>query len=369
MSKKRREDSVRHAEAGRRVPPLLFTSLALLGVAITLLILSASFTPQPATPGESVLPQPSPPWSLFPTRVPTPTETPIPTTTPEANSSLRTMQRALLRNAFEMAETAWEEAVRVTPEDSLHRGRVMREGARLALLRGDIDTAEARAWDAVRVSANEAATWALAGVILARQGETEVAESALGIAETLDPGLAPDVFADRWRAARQSNDGDALTALAQTYSSREPENPLGFYYRAAAMLATGESADALRHLLIQLRADPESPAILWYALGEAYLAQRGFNEAMIVFDVAEARFTAGDHSLYLASDDPLRDLNINRGRALLGISDPDHCAQAESLLRQWNAPVDTIERARLCQTPTPTLTPWIPFQTATYPPQ
>ncbi|MBN2390706.1 MAG: hypothetical protein JXR84_08285 [Anaerolineae bacterium] len=362
MSKKRRADTA------RRVPPLLLTSLALLGVAIVLLILSATFKVQPVAPGVSVLPQPSPPWDLLPTRIPPPTETPTPTPTPEANIPLMTMQRALLHDAFEMAEVAWEEAVRVTPENSPHRGRVMREGARMALLRGDIDTAEARIWDAVRVSASEAATWALAGVILARQGETKVAELALGIAETLDPGLAPDVFADRWRAARQSNDGDALTALAQTYSSREPENPLGFYYRAAAMLATGESDTALQHLLIQLRAEPDSAAVLWYTLGEAYLAQRGFHEAIIVFEVAQARFTTGDQSLYLASDDPLRDMNINQGRALLGISDSDHCAQAESLLRQWDAPADTIERARLCQTPTPTLTPWIPFQTVTYPP-
>jgi tetratricopeptide (TPR) repeat protein len=348
---------------------LLLISLALLGVAIALLILSATFEVQPIAPRVSVLAQPSPPWDHLPTRIPTPTETPTPTTTPEADNPLEIMQFALLHDAFEVAEAAWEEADRVTPEDSPHRGRVMREGARLALLRGDIDVAEVRIWDAVRVSGQDAATWALAGVILARQGEPEVAETALRIAETLDPGLAPDVFADRWRAARQSNDGDALTALAQTYSSREPENPLGFYYRAAAMLATGESNAALPHLLIQLRAEPDSAAVLWYALGEAYLTQHAFHEAMIVFDVAEARFTAGDLSLHLASDDPLRDLNINRGRALLGISDPDHCAQAESLLRQWDAPTDIIDHARLCQTPTPTLTPWIPFQTVTYPPQ
>ncbi|MGC9393373.1 MAG: tetratricopeptide repeat protein [Anaerolineae bacterium] len=369
MTPKRRADAVRRTDAVRRKPLLLLVSLVLLGIAIALLILSATFEVQPVAPGISVLAQPSPPWDLLPTRVPTPTETPIPTTTPEANSSLRTMHLALLRNAFEVAETAWEEAVRVTPEDSPHRGRVMREGARLALLRGDLDTAEVRVWDAVRIASKDAETWALAGVILARQGETKVAELALRIAETLDPGLAPDVFADRWRAARQARDGDAMMALAQTYSSRKPENPLGFYYRAAAMLTTGESDAALRHLLIQLSADPDSPAVLWYTLGETYLVRRGFHEAMIVFDVAEARFTAGDHSLYLASDDPLRDLNLNRGRALLGISDPDHCAQAETVLRQWGAPADTIERARLCQTPTPTLTPWIPVQTATYPSQ
>jgi tetratricopeptide (TPR) repeat protein len=353
----------------KRRARLLPASLALLGVAITLLILSMTFKMPTTTPGESILLPPSPPWGRLPTRIPIPTETPTPTTTPEADNPLQIMQLALVHDAFEVAEVAWEEAVRVTPEDSPHRGRVMREGARLALLRGDIDTAEARVWDAVRVSAKDAETWALVGVILARQGEAKVAESALSIAETLDPGLAPDVFADRWRAARQAGDGNMMTALAQTYSSREPENPLGFYYRAAAMLAIKENDDALRHLLIQLRAEPNSAAVLWYTLGEAYLAQRAYNEAMIVFDVAEARFTAGDHSLYLASDDPLRDININRGRALLGISDPDHCAQAESLLRRWDAPDDIIARARICQTPTPTLTPWIPFQTVTYPPQ
>jgi tetratricopeptide (TPR) repeat protein len=216
MSKKRRGDAV------RRPPRLLLISLALLGAALTLLILSATFIGKPITPGESILPQPSPPWNLFPTRIPIPTETPTPTATPEAANALRTMQLALVRDAFDLAEAAWEEARRVTPEDSPHRGHVMREGARLALLRGEIDTAEARAWDAVRVSAKDAETWALAGVILARQGEPKVAEAALRMAAALDPGLAPAVFADRWRAARQAQDGDAMTALAQTYSSREP---------------------------------------------------------------------------------------------------------------------------------------------------
>ncbi len=358
----------RHAGALRRAPRLLFSSLALLGVAITLLLLSTTFKAPAPAPAISILAQPSPPWDFFPTRVPIPTETPIPTTTPEATGPLQIMKLALVRDAFEVAEVAWEEAKRVTPEDSPHRGRVLREGARLALLRGDIDTAETRVWDAVRVSAQEAETWALAGVILARQGEPKVAEAALRVAESLDPGLTPNVFADRWRAARQAGDGNMMTALAQTYGRRDPENPLGFYYRAAAMLASGESDAALHHLLIQLRAEPNSAAVLWYALGEAYLAEHAYNEALVGFAVAEERFKAGDQSLYLASDDPLRDLNVNRGRVLVSISDPEHCAQAESLLRRWNAPADIVARARFCQTPTPTLTPWIPKQISTYPP-
>jgi tetratricopeptide (TPR) repeat protein len=346
----------------------LIASLVLLGIAITLLILSASGDTRPATPGESILAQPSPPWERFPTRIPSPTETPVPTATPEADGPLKIMRLALVHDAFEVAEEAWEEAVQVTPEDSPHRGRVMRDGTRLALLRGDINAAETRVWDAVRASARDAETWALVGVIMARQGEPKVAEVALRMAETLNPGLTPDVFADRWRAARQARDGDMMTVLAQTYSSREPENPLGFYYRAAAMLASGQVEAGFHHLLIQLRAESDSAAVLWYTLGEVYLAQRAPNEALIAIAVAENRFKAGDLSLYLASDDPLRDLNINRGRALVGISDPEQCAQAESMLRRWDAPADIIDRARRCQTPTPTLTPWIPVQTTLYPP-
>ncbi|HOT90497.1 MAG TPA: hypothetical protein PLJ78_11850 [Anaerolineae bacterium] len=353
-----------------RTRRLWLASLLLLILAVGLWIISANFGEQPSAPS-TPLPQmqPSPPWERFPTRALTPTSTPIPTTMAETNQSLRVMRIALDYEAFETAEAAWEKARRITPEDSPLRGHVLREGARLALLRGDLDTAEARAWDAVREAADEAETWALLGVILARQGEPKVAEQALRVAESLDPGLAPDVFAERWRAARQSNDSNALMALAQTFSSREPENPLGFYYRATALLASGEIESAFRHLLIQLRADPNSAAALWYALGEAYLAQHAYNEAKIAFDVAAARFTTGDYSLYLASDDPPRDLDIKRALALTGLNDPTACAQAEPLLRRWNAPDDAIERARLCQTPTPTPTSWIPVQIGTATPQ
>ncbi len=351
----------------RRTLRLLIASLALLTIAVILLTLSTP--PLPTSPGESILAQPSPPWGIFPTRVvasPTTTLTPSATPTPAAIKPLRIMQIALFYEAPEVAEAAWEEARRITPADSPLWGHVLREGARLALLRDDLDTAEARAWDAIRGAAQDAETWALLGVIMARQGDPKVAEQALRIAESLDPGLAPNIFADRWRAARQTGDGDTLMALAQTYSSREPENPLGFYYRAAALLASGDTESAFRHLLIQLRAEPDSAAVLWYALGETYLAQHAYNEALIVFDVTRERFNAGDLSLYLASDDPPRDINLNRGRALVGISDPEQCAQAETLLERWEAPADIIERARLCQTPTPTLTPWIPPQTPLY---
>lgn len=352
----------------RRALRLLLASFVLLAIAIGLLIVFATFNARPAEPATPLSAQPSPPWDFFPTRVPAPTQTPTPTATPATDGPLRIMQIALLYDAPEVAEAAWEKARRVTPEDSPLRGHVLREGARLALLRGDLDTAEARAWDAIREASKEAETWALVGVILARQGEPKVAEQALRVAESLDPGLAPDVFADRWRAARQSGDSDTLMALAQTFSSREPENPLGFYYRAAALLASRDTESAFRHLLIQLRAEPDSAVVLWYALGEAYLAQRAYNEALIVFDVAEARFKAGDQSLYLASDDPLRDINVKRGLALIGLNDPKSCAQAEPLLRRGNASDDAINRARLCQTPTPTLTPWIPEQIQTVPP-
>ncbi len=341
---------------------LLWASLALFGIAIVLLVLPSFLEERPALPEEVAPLQPTPPWGTFPTRVPSPTATLAPTPTPAAYSPLGVMRAALQYDRPEVAEVAWEEARRVTPEDSPLRGHVMREGARLALLRGDLDTAEARAWDAVRVAAQEAETWALLGVILARQGESAVAEQAMRIAESLDPGLAPDVFADRWRAARQSRNGETMLMLAQTFSSREPENPLGFYYRAAALLASGEIEAAFRHILILLRSEPDSAAVFWYTLGETYLAKKAYQEALTVFAVAESRFAAGDQSLYLASDEPLYDLNVRRAEALLGLRSPQQCAKAESILLEWNAPAELIARARVCQTPTPTLTPWIPVQ-------
>ena len=75
------------------------------------------------------------------------------------------------------------------------------------------------------------------------------AEQALAVAETLDPALAPDLFTDRWLAARRAGHSDTMMALAQLYSSQNPESSLAFYYRGAALLAYGDAASTIDQLV------------------------------------------------------------------------------------------------------------------------
>ncbi len=343
-----------------RTPRLLSASVILLVVAIALMAVSQiKVVPPPAGPTESILVLPSPAWDSFPTRVPSPTPTSA------ADEPLHAAQGALLRGDPESAEGAWKTALALVTEDNPQRGFIIREGARIALARNDLDAAEARIWDAIRIQAQDAETWALLGTILARRGDTRVAEQALAVAETLDPALAPDLFTDRWLAARRTAAGDTMMTLAQLYSSQQPESPLAFYYRGAALLVSGDAESTIDQLVAVLNTQPEAPAVLWFTLGEAYLAQHAYTQTLTVLDVAGARFAMGDSSLYLASDDPARDLSLHRARAYLGLDTPARCAEAEPILQRWDAPAEAISQSVRCQTPTPTMTPWIPSQQVT----
>lgn len=344
-----------------RTSYLLVAGCILLVVAIGLLVISTTVADPTLPTPVAVLfsPRPSPTWDLLPTRIPSPTPT------PSAGEPLAVVQLALLRGEPENAQEAWDTALDYAPEGHPLRGAVLREGARLALALGDLETAEDRAWAAIRLTGQDASTWALLGTILARRGDAVLADQALGVAETLDPALASDLFVDRWRAARQAKDSDTMTALAQAYGSRYPEATLGFYYRSAALLAVGDADSVIAQLVAVLRDIPDAPAVVWYTLGEAYLASGAYLETLTVMDVAGSRFAMGDNSLSLATDDPIRDLNLHRAQAYLGINTPARCADATSLLQRWNAPAATIEQAILCQTPTPTMTPWMISQQVT----
>ena len=269
------------------------------------------------------------------------------------------VQHALLRGEPELRKRRGKQRWPTRRKASPLHGAVLREGARLALAQGDLNTAETRAWAAIRTNGQDAATWALLGTILARRSDAVLAEQALAVAETLDPALAPDLFIDRWRAARQAKNSDTMTALAQAYSSQYPEAALGFYYRAATLLAVGDAESVIDQLVTALHDFPDAPAVVWYTLGEAYLASGAYLEALTVMDVAGSRFAMGDNSLYQATDDPIRNLNLIRAQAYLGMNTPARCVDATALLKRWDAPTTTIERAILCQTPTPTMTPWM----------
>lgn len=338
---------------------LISLGLLLLGLLLTLTP-AILFPAAPAPPETPATVYPSPTWGRLPTRLPTLTPSPTPDLAP---GPIQTMRAALAARDYDAAQAAWNTAYQVAPHNPL----VIREGARLALARDQLLFAENRIWQALRADARDAQTWVLLGATFARQGEFREAEQAWGVAQSLDPALAPALFADRWYAARQAyNAGQgaaALGALAQTYSRIAPEDPLAIYYQAAALLAVGDAHSALPLLRSILSNDPDAPAVLWYTLGEAYLATHAYSETITTLEVAGARFAQGDASLYLASNDPIYDLNLRLAYAYLGRAEPTPCAHAEPLLRRLveRQPELTplIEQAIVCQTPTPTWTPWL----------
>ncbi len=347
------------ARAGTRIS----VGVLLFGVLLVWLSFSSRYTaPAPTIeiqPEPEPLPitlVPSPTWSHIPTRrvLPTPSSTPDPLIGP-----LQELQNALQSGDFEAAEEAWYKVYQIAPDSGL----ALREKARMALAQGEYLSAEAYAWEAIQLLPKDAETWALLGLILIRTHNPDAAEQALSIAQSLDPELAADLFLDRWCAARQAGNSTAMTRLAYAFSEKQPDVPLAFYFRAAAFIASKDVESASVQLLTLLTSDGNAPAVLWYTLGETYLAQHAYSETITVMEVAQARFGQGDSSLYLASDDPYYDLNLAVARALMGHDNPTSCASAEPILRRLSEQnpdlTPMVEKAILCQTPTVTLTPWL----------
>lgn len=288
-------------------------------------------------------------WLPLPTRAPTPT----PLSAPDY---LAQIAPALLAGRLETAREAWEEAHGRAPDDP----HVQREGARLALALGDLETAAERAQKAVEGAPQDARAWMLLGVAQQRLGDLESAQAAYQEALALDPATDVDLFAARWQIARRRRDAVALTQLAQEYLMRWPDEPLALYYRAEALMAGGYERDALDLLLLQM--EPDAPAAIWYTLGRAYLAYGAGEEALIALQTASNSYSRGDKSLLLASDDPQYDLHALLGRAHI---EAQQCQEAEALLLLLTTPypalIPLVEEARQCPTPTPTVTPWLPW--------
>ena len=133
---------------------------------------------------------------------------------------------------------------------------------------------------------------------------------------------------------------------------------------------TGAPADAITLLVGVLTDEPDAPALLWYTLGRAYLARGGYIEAATSLEAAAYRFARGDTSLELISARPVDDLNAHLGQAYLQTA---RCAEAEMIFHRLEADEPgfsrMVEAAVICQTPTPTLTPWIPLQIGTVTPR
>ncbi len=324
-------------------------SWGLLGLLAVLLLNSCRVAIEPP-------PTPPPPtWGPLPTRYPTPTPT------SPAGGLLDQMRLSLLRGESEAAAFAWEQARAVSPDNPT----VLREGARLALLNGELELAAERAWEAVTQQPDDSLAWVILSLILQAQGEPLLAQQTLAVAQSLDPQLQETLFNTRWQMARQAGDVATLELLARSYTLAHPGDPLALYYRAEALLALDQVETALELLLMRMQ-DGDAPAVLWYTLGRAYLRLGATEEAAISLEVAQDLVAQGDLSLTLASDAPASALSLALGEAYLAAR---RCAEAEPLLRQLTTPYPhlgpLVEAAIICQTPTPTWTPWIPSQQAT----
>ena len=325
-------------------------TLCSIGGALLLIAIAVAACGAPDPP-----PQPTMSWLPMPTQVPSPTPQPL-------EQLLAAMRPALLSGELELAYTAWEKAAARAPEDS----RVLRERARLALAQGDAERAEEYSWKAIAAKSDDAEAWAMLGVSQQRQGKSQLSQQSFAQAQALAPELAPRFFADRWLAARRADDVEELTKLAQLQLMRQPQDPLLPYYRAEALLAANYTYPALDLLIINVQGD--SPALLWYTLGRAYLQARTGSKASIALEAAQVAYTRGDNSILLASDDPQHDLNAALGRAYLSSGE---CEKAISLLTLLATTYPDfqplIAEAEQCPTPTPTSTPWLPADWAVSP--
>ncbi len=296
-------------------------------------------------------PRPSPTWAQMPTRQPAWLQ-------PSGALDMAPFGRALLIGDTDAAQLIWDS---LDGSDAGETAQIQLLGARLALQQARYVQAEERTWRAIGLDPASAEAWSLLGVVLRRLGNDASADHALGIAEALDPALAPALFDDRWRAAVALGNAAGLTALAESYVAEHPDSQLAPHYRATALLAAGDPVAAVDLLVAGLRDEPGAPALVWYTLGEAYLAAHGYAEAAVVLESAAGKVARGDTTLTYVTADPITALNQRLARAYLEIGS---CREAESIYRRLMVAqpdlAPWVEKAVICQTPTPTLTPWIP---------
>ncbi len=304
------------------------------------------------TPTSSPVPTaPIPTWAALPTRRPSPTPTSI------VAEPLVEMNAHLLQGEVPQAQQAWFTARRRARGEAV----VALAGVRLALSQKHLAMAERRAWEAVQIAPQDAEAWALLGITLARRGNYTSAHQAIGIAQSLDASLAKDAFTDRWIAARRAGDSEAMAALARLYQQEFTPSPLASYFHAAALTASGNAKAAIPPLVAELHAQPDAPGVLWYELGQAYAAIGAWSQAEQSFRTARERYAQGDISPRLAVDTLPDDLELALAQAEMQAGD---CVAAAERFDTWRktypALATPLAQAILCQTPTPTWTPWLP---------
>ncbi len=323
--------------------PVAFASRIL---AVLLLALAGCSTPTPAPASVSPL--------RLPTRIP-PTLTPTPPP-PDVQGYYEeglTYQRA---GDTDAALQAFSRLIELAPDFA--PAYVARGGIYLVHREYALALADANA--ALEADPTLATAHALRGETLRLMGRPAQALIAFDEAVAHDPNLKATTFHSRWLAACAAHAVPRLRALGREYTFEHPDDPMGSYYRGWSLVEEGNSRAAISALLRGIEAVPQPPALLWFVLGQAYAAERAWQEAIVSFETAYRLVQSGDASLTLHTDRPAADLCGALGRAYLGAG---RCPEAEAMLKyaiEFGASAaeydDAIREARLCQTPTPTPT-------------
>ncbi len=289
----------------------------------------------------------------LPTRAVTPTPTPFPIAAQTYYEEGLTRREA---GDIEGAIRSFTWAIQRAPDFA---PAYVARGA-LYLAQGELWLALTDADSALQADPTSAAAHALRGETLRLRGRPRSALEDFDSALELDPDL--DIFRSRWLAAREAHQGHRLLELSREYAAAHPREPLRHYYRGWAFIEMDMTNIAITTLIDEIENSPEPPALLWFALGQAYAADHSWQEAIVSFEAALVLVQAGDVSLTVHSDQPIAALFGALGRAYLGAG---RCVDAEAALEyalDVGAPTREyaawLEKARVCQTPTPTATPY-----------
>jgi len=230
------------------------------------------------------------------------------------------------------------------------------------LAQGELRLALADADEALEIDPTNGPAYALRGETLRLLGRAQPALEAFDQALSLDPELKSETFRSYWLAARTTHDTARLLALSGEYAAAYPDDPLRHYYRGWAFVELNYTSVAVNILVKGIEATPDPPALLWFALGQAYTAEHAWPDAVTAFETTRALVQTGDTSMVVHSDQPIAELFTALGRAYLGAG---RCVDAETMLKyaiDIGAPASeyssVLEEARICQTPTPTFTPY-----------
>jgi tetratricopeptide (TPR) repeat protein len=324
-------------------------AIQILSLLVALVLFAGCTTP------DSVPPQ------RLPTRAPrTPTPPPTVTPTPFAITARAYYQQGIARQEAGDVEGALQSFTWAIQRDpDLAPAYVARGTIYLAL--GELHQALSDADAALEADPNSASAYALRGEVLRLRGMPGLSQTAFAQALELDADLKAETFRSRWLAAREGDDATRLLALGAEYADTYPNDPLRHYYRGWAFTELGYATVAVKILAQGIETTPDPPALLWFALGQAYAASGAWPEAVTALEVARMLVQTGDVSLHLHTDQPVATLFSALGRAYLGAG---RCADAEAMLTyaiDVGAPASEhtrdLRQARICQTPTPTLTP------------